>query len=194
MTKEHDSAKTGPGISPMTKVAIEAGPLLVFFAGNALYGIYAGTGAFMVATVAAIVAGYVLERRIALMPLVAAGFVMVFGGLTIWFSDEMFIKLKPTIVSALFGVALLGGAAIGANPLRYVLGHVVALTPEGWRKLTVRWGLFFFFLAGLNEVVWRSVSTDTWVSFKVFGLLPITMVFAVVQSVLMQKHALPEQK
>jgi intracellular septation protein len=194
MSDEKTATETSDAVSPMVKLAIEAGPLIVFFAGNAFFGIYIGTAAFMVATVASLIAAYVLERRIAVMPIVTALFVMVFGGLTIWLNDETFIKLKPTVVSTLFGVALLGSAMMGAAPLKSLLGHVMELNAEGWRKLTVRWGLFFLFLAVLNEVVWRNVSTDTWVSFKVFGLLPLTMVFAVAQSLMMQKYALPEDE
>ncbi len=188
MSDDQGTAAEKPALGPFGKLAIEAGPLLVFFAGNAFAGIYVGTGAFMVATVAALIAAYVLERRIAMMPLVSAVFVMFFGGLTIWFNDDTFIKLKPTLVSVLFGAVLLGGLAAGKKPLRAVLGHVMEMSDEGWRKLTLRWGVFFFFLAALNEVVWRNVTTDTWVSFKVFGLLPITMVFAIAQSALMQKY------
>ncbi len=193
MSEEKNLDTAGGGLGPLGKFAIEAGPLIVFFAGNALFDIYVGTSAFMVATVISLVAAYVLERRIAMMPLVSAVFVLIFGGLTIWFNDDTFIKLKPTLVSILFGVVLLVGVARGAAPLKMLLGHVMEMTPEGWRTMTIRWGLFFFFLAGLNEAVWRNVSTDTWVSFKVFGLLPLTMVFAITQTLLMQKHMISDE-
>jgi len=181
-----------PEANPIVKLAIEAGPLLVFFTANAFKGIYVATAAFVAATVVSLAAAYILERRIAIMPLVSGLFVLLFGGLTIWFNDEIFIKLKPTLVSGLFGIVLLGGYVLDKRPLRAVLGQMLEITDEGWRMLTLRWGLFFLFLAVLNEVVWRTVSTDTWVSFKVFGLLPITMAFAIWQSVAMQKHMLDE--
>ncbi len=95
--------------------------------------------------------------------------VLVFGGLTLWLQDDLFIKMKPTIVNSLFGMALLGGLAFGKPLLPYVLDSVFQLTQEGWRQLTLRWGLFFFLLAAINEVVWRMFSTDFWVAFKVWG-------------------------
>jgi intracellular septation protein len=124
------------------------------------------------------------------MPLVSGVVVLVFGGLTLFFADDLFIKLKPTIVNALFGTVLLGGLALGRPLLPYVLDSVFQLTDEGWRKLTFRWGVFFFFLAALNEVVWRFFSTDFWVAFKVWGVMPITIAFAMAQVGLLNRHAL----
>ena len=117
-----------------------------------------------------------------------AGFVMVFGGLTIILNDELFIKLKPTIVNTLFGVILLGGVALKRPLLRPLMGAVFQLTEEGWFKLSVRWAFFFFVLAILNEIVWRSVSTDMWVNFKVFGIMPLTILFSVSQVPLMTRY------
>ena len=171
------------------KLAFEMGPLLIFFAANFIWGIIPATGILIVATLISVVASYILEKRIPMMALVAAAFLGLFGGLTVLFEDEAFIKIKPTVVSALFGAFLLVGYALGKSPLKMMMGLMLELKEEGWRKLTLRWGLFFFFLAGLNEVVWRTVSTDAWVSFKVFGLLPVTMVFAASQMPLMQKYA-----
>jgi len=189
MSENTEQAQTKDAANPLRKLAIDMGPLLVFFVANYVYGIIWATGALVVATLVAVVVAYVLERRIPVMPLVAAGFVGAFGGLTVFFEDETFIKIKPTVVSALFGAFLLVGYALGKSPLKMMMGVMLEMKEEGWRKLTMRWGLFFFFLAGLNEVVWRMVSTDTWVSFKVFGLLPLTMVFAISQTRLMQKYA-----
>ena len=128
------------------------------------------------------------------MPLVTAIVVVVFGGLTLWLQDDTFIKMKPTIIYLLFGGTLIGGLAFGKSFLGYVFDTVFQLTDEGWRKLTFRWGLFFFALAVLNEIVWRSVSTDTWVTFKVFAILPITFVFTLSQMPLINRYALPPEK
>ncbi|MGA0563915.1 septation protein A [Ancylobacter sp. VNQ12] len=173
---------------PATKFALEMGPLAVFFIANAKAGIYVATGAFMLATLIALAVMWVLARKIAVMPLVSAGVVLVFGTLTLVLQDDHFIKMKPTLVNALFGIALLGGLAVKKPLLPYVLGDVFELTPEGWRVLTIRWGVFFILMAVVNEIVWRSVSTDAWVAFKTFGYLPLTLVFAMAQMPLMTRH------
>lgn len=185
-------ASARPKMSPWLKIGLEIGPLVLFFAANGYGGIYLATGAFMVATLASLVAMWVLARRIAVMPLVSALVVMVFGGLTLWLQDDHFIKLKPTMVNALFGVLLLGGLVVRKPLLPYVFDGMVTLTDEGWRVLTIRWGVFFLVMAVVNEVVWRSVSTDTWVAFKTFGYLPLTFVFAMAQAPLMARHELKD--
>jgi len=172
------------------KLLVELGPLVVFFVGNARFGIFAGTGAFMVATLVALAVSRALLGRIPTMPLVSGVFVLVFGGLTLWLQDDQFIKLKPTIVNGLFAAILFGGLAAGKSLLKVVFDDVFRLTEDGWRQLTLRWALFFVFLAVLNEIVWRSSSTDFWVSFKVFGIMPITMVFAIAQVGLLKRHEL----
>ena len=184
-----ETAKTGQKEHPALRLALDLGPLVLFFAVNALYGIFAATGAFMAAIAIALIASRLLTGRFARMPLVTAAFVLVFGGLTLWLQDETFIKIKPTAIYLLFAGILLGGLALNRVFLESLLGHAFDLTHEGWRKLTVRWSWFFLLLAGLNEIVWRSFSTDTWVSFKVFGLLPLTLVFAALQTGLLQKYA-----
>ena len=176
----------------LLKLALELGPLVIFFVTNSSAGIFTATKAFMVATLIALVASRIVFGRIAIMPLVTAVFVIVFGGLTIWLEDDHFIKLKPTIVNGLFAVILLGGVAFGQSMLRYVFGEVFHLTDEGWRHLTIRWGGFFIVLAVLNEVVWRNFSTDTWVAFKTFGIMPLTMIFAISQLGIIKKHDLSE--
>ncbi|HHN67244.1 MAG TPA: septation protein A [Thermopetrobacter sp.] len=170
------------------RAAVEYGPLLVFFIANALGGIYAATAAYMIAASIALGVSWLLVRRIPVMPLVALVFVLIFGGLTIWLHDATFIKLKVTLVNALFGAILLGGLMFRRPLLQLVMGRSVDMDDEGWRKLTWRWGLFFFFLAALNELVWRNVSTETWVNFKVFGLIGLTILFAVLQAPLMMRH------
>ncbi|MCP4380219.1 MAG: septation protein A [Hyphomicrobiales bacterium] len=195
-------------VNPLLKLALELGPLGVFFFANArgewlaekfpalaaLGGpIFIATAFFIVATLIALVASLALTRRLPIMPLVTAIFVVAFGGLTLWLQNETFIKMKPTIVNALFGVILLGGLAFGKSLLGYVFDSVFKLTDEGWRKLTLRWGLFFFFLAIVNEIVWRTVSTDMWVNFKVFGIMPITFAFTLFQIPLLTRYALPRE-
>lgn len=170
------------------KLAVEIGPLLVFFIGNSRYGIFAGTAAFMAATVVSLVASQILLKRIATMPLITGVFVLVFGGLTLWLQDAEFIKMKPTIVNGLFAAILFGGLLTKRLFLKVVFGDVMQLSEEGWRVLTLRWTLFFVFLALLNELVWRSFSTDTWVAFKVFGIMPITFLFALAQVGILKKY------
>ena len=179
-------------LNPFLKLSLELGPLVVFFLANAWWGIFAATGGFMVAIIVALSASWLLTRRLAIMPIVTGVVVLVFGGLTLLLQDEVFIKMKPTIVNALFGAVLLGGLALGRPLLGYVLDAVFRLDDEGWRKLTFRWGIFFFVLAALNEIVWRSVSTDTWVNFKVFGIMPLTVAFTLTQMPLIQRHTVPD--
>jgi intracellular septation protein len=179
-----DLAKVSePDVDPqqLWKLLVELGPLLLFFLVNSRAGIFWGTGVLIVATVISIIASRVMFGKLAIMPLVSAFFVIIFGGLTLWLADDLFIKLKPTIVNLIFATVLLGGLIFGHSLLRHLFGDVFKLTDEGWRLLTLRWGLFFVGLAILNEVVWRNFSTDTWVSFKVFGIMPLTMIFGLSQ-------------
>lgn len=183
-------AEEGPQFDrkQLVKLVVEFGPLLVFFFANSHYGIYTGTGAFMVATVISLIASQILLGRIAVMPLITSIFVLVFGGLTLWLQDDHFIKMKPTIVNGLFAAILFGGLVTNRIFLKIVFGDVMKLSEEGWRLLTLRWAVFFVFLAVLNEVMWRGFSTDTWVAFKVFGIMPITFVFALAQIGLLKKY------
>lgn len=174
---------------PLTKLLLDLGPLILFFGVNALYGIFAATGVFMVTVVAALAASRWLYGTIEMMPLVTAVIVLIFGGLTIYLQNETFIKMKPTVVYLLFAAILLAGIALKRVFLKMLMGEMFQLTDEGWLKLTYRWAAFFVVMAVLNEIVWRSVSTDTWVSFKVFGLFPLTLLFAGLQVGLLQKYA-----
>lgn len=174
---------------PLLKIALEMGPLVVFFLSNNRWDLFVATAAFMAATAVSLAASYWVFRRMPLMPLVSGVIVLVFGGLTLWLQDDLFIKLKPTIVNLLFATTLLVGLVVFRIPLLgYVLDAVLELDADGWRKLTLRWGLFFVFLAALNEVVWRTASTDFWVAFKVFGVMPITLAFALAQYPLIRRH------
>ena len=173
----------------LIKMALELGPLVVFFIVNSRADIFVGTAWFMVAMVVSLALSWLLLKKIALMPLVTGVVVLVFGGLTLWLHDDTFIKMKPTIVDSLFGIVLLGGLVFRTSLLKYVFGDVYKLRPEGWTVLTLRWGLFFFFLAVLNELVWRTQSTDFWVAFKVWATMPLTILFAALQLPVLNKYA-----
>ncbi len=200
-------------LNPILKLALDIGPLLLFFIANARpalflplfgpvlparvtsgehIGIFVATAVFMTTVLLALGISYVLTRHLPIMPVVTAVIVLVFGSLTLALHDELFIKLKPTIIYLLFGGVLLGGLAFGKPLLGTVFDSVFHLSDEGWRKLTLRWAVFFFGLAVLNEIVWRTQTTDFWVSFKVFGVLPLTFLFAALQFPLMSKYAVPE--
>jgi len=189
---------------PMLKLALELGPLLVFFFANlrgpwliqifpplaALGGpLFVATALFMAATVISLAVSKFVLGHLPVMPFVSGIVVLVFGSLSIWLQNETFIKMKPTIVNALFGVTLLGGLAFGRSLLGYVFNAAFQLDAEGWRKLTIRWGIFFLFLAAMNEVVWRNFSDDFWVAFKVWGTMPITILFTLAQMPLILKHS-----
>ena len=178
-----------PKLQPLLKLALDLGPLIVFFAANALFGIFAATGIFMATIIAALGVSYALTRHIAIMPVVTAIVVLVFGTLTLVLHDETFIKLKPTIIYTLFGLTLIGGWLFDKPLLAIVFDAMFHLTQEGWRKLTLRWAAFFFVMAVVNEAVWRTQTTDFWVSFKVFGVVPLTFIFAALQFPLLQKYA-----
>jgi intracellular septation protein len=176
-------------LNPILKLVLDIGPLVLFFAANGKFGIYVATGAFMAAVPIALTVSYSMTRHLALMPLVTAVIVLVFGGLTLVLHDELFIKLKPTIIYVLFGGTLVGGLLFDKPLLGMVFDSVFHLREEGWRKLTWRWALFFFALAILNEIIWRTQTTDFWVSFKLFGVVPLTFLFAVLQVPLLTKYA-----
>jgi intracellular septation protein len=196
-------------LNPLLKLALDLGPLLLFFFANSrpaafqpLFapiipeavahgehaGIFVATAVFMVAILVALVVSYALTRRLPVMAIVSAVVVVVFGGATLFFQNETFIKLKPTIIYLLFTATLFGGLIFRKPLLAMVFDQVFHLTDEGWHKLTIRWALFFLALAVLNEIVWRTQSTDTWVAFKVFGVMPLTFIFAAFQYPLLTRH------
>ncbi|MFZ3312085.1 MAG: septation protein A [Xanthobacteraceae bacterium] len=180
---------TKPQLNPLLKLALDLGPLILFFFANSHYGIFVATGTFMVAVLAALAVSYALTRHLPIMPVVTAIIVVIFGGLTLILHDATFIKVKPTIIYALFGAVLLGGLFFNKPLLGIVFDSLFDLTEEGWRKLTLRWALFFFVLAVLNEIVWRNTSTNVWVDFKVFGVMPLTLLFGALQVPLLKKYA-----
>jgi intracellular septation protein len=213
-TGPHDprQKKLGGGL----KFALEFGPLLIFFVtitksdllvrlipalGGLGKPIFIATALFIVATAISLVVTYSLTRTIPLMPLISGVIVLVFGGLSIWFRNDTFIKMKPTIVYSLFAVLLLGGLAFGRSLIGYVFDSAFQLDAEGWRKLTLRWGIFFIGCAVLNEVVWRGLAAiyppeladEYWAAFKLFGFTAITFLFVLSQMPLIMRHSLEEQ-
>jgi intracellular septation protein len=178
--------KTQP--HPVFKLATELGPLIVFFIANAKFNLFVATGAFMVAIVAAMIASYVVVRHVPMMAIVTAVIVLVFGTLTLVLHDETFIKVKPTIIYGLFAAILGGGLLFGRSFIAILFNQMFNLTPRGWRILTMRWALFFLGMAALNEIVWRTQSTDFWVAFKAFGAIPITMIFAMTQMPVIKRY------
>jgi intracellular septation protein len=170
------------------KLLIELAPLVLFFVVYARGDIFAATGVLMVATIVSLAAAKFVLGKVTVMPIITAAFVLVFGSLTLWFSNETFIKIKPTVVYVCLALPLLGGLLFGKSLLSHVLGEAIALNDSGWRALTLRWGIFFLLLALLNEIVWRNFSTATWVSMKSFGFIPLTLVFAACQVPLMMRH------
>ncbi len=192
-------------VNPVLKLALELGPLVVFFLGNK-YGetlaqmfpvladlggkIFVGTALFMVAMVLSLIASRILLGTLAVMPLVTGFFVLVFGGLTLYLQNDTFIKMKPTIVNLIFSGILLGGLVFGKSLLAYIFDSAFKLDDAGWRKLTLRWGVFFVCLAILNELVWRNFSTDFWVTFKVWGTMPLSMIFMMAQLPLLKAHSI----
>lgn len=189
-----NAAPTPPNspMNPWLKLATDIGPIVAFFAVYHLYGLMPATAVLMAATLAALATGYARERRLALMPLITCAVVLVFGGLTLLLDNELFIKMKPTIIYSLFAAVLLGGLAFGRSFLQPLFGPVWQLNPGGWRQLTLRFGVFFVGMALLNEAVWRSFSTDVWVNFKLFGAIPLTLLFAALQTPLIQRHQIEE--
>ena len=195
-------------MNPLVKLALELGPLMVFFFANArgewltsampaldaLGGpLFLATALFMVATAISLAVSWTMIRTLPVMPLVSGIVVFVFGALTLYLQDETFIKMKPTIVNMLFGAVLLGGLVFGKALLGYVFNSAFTLDAEGWHKLTFRWGLFFVFLALANEIVWRAFSTDFWVAFKVWGIMPITLAFTLSQMPLIMRHTVDDK-
>ncbi|WP_455480734.1 septation protein A [Bartonella sp. B12(2025)] len=190
--------------SPTLKFLLEMGPLVVFFLANykgewlinniGLFKnfdkpIFPATAIFMVAIVVALSLSWILARKIPIMPLISGIFVLIFGFLTLWLHNDTFIKMKPTIINSLFALILFGGMFFKKPLLRYALDSTLKLDDLGWQKLTYRWAFFFVFLALLNEIIWRNFSNNFWTSFKVFGVMPITVLFMLTQMPLIMKHS-----
>lgn len=177
----------------VAKMALDLAPLLIFFAAYLASDIYIATGVLMAATVISMIVSRIWLGHISVTLVLTTVLVVAFGALTLWLNDPRFIKMKPTMVNLLFAAALGGGLLKGRNFLQLLLGQAFRLTEEGWRKLTYRWIGFFLAMAVLNEIVWRNFSEAIWASFKVFGILPITIIFAMLQVGLIQRHGLGER-
>ncbi len=179
--------------SPLLKLSLELGPLVLFFAVFKFWGIFVATGVFMATSAASLAYAWFTEHRLPPLTLVSFVLVVVLGGLTIWLRDDTFIKLKLTVVNALFGLILLVGLLLKKPLVKYLLGEALRLTDEGWRVLTRWWIAYFFFLAALNEAVWRNTTTDTWVSFKSIALPVLTLLFFFFAlSPVIARHSEPE--
>ncbi len=174
------------------RLALDLGPLLIFFAAFKYLGIFGATAAFIVAVLVALVLSFMIERRLSPMPLFTAVLVVIFGGLTLYLRNDVFIKMKPTVLYGFFGMVLLVGLAFNRLFIKYVFAQAFELDEQGWKKLTVRWGLFFLCLAAINETVWRATSTATWVAFKVWVIIPLIFLFALAQTPLVIKHQTPD--
>lgn len=177
--------------SPLVKLALDLGPLIVFFVGFRFLGIYGATALFMGAVLLALALGYVRERKLSPMPLFTAVLVFVFGGLTLYLKNDTFIKMKPTVLYGFIGALLLGGLVFNRLFIKYVFAQAFDLSDMGWRVLTWRWAFFAFTLALLNELIWRNFSTVIWVDFKVWGIMPLIFLFALAQTPLVLKHERP---
>lgn len=180
------------------KMVVDWAPLALFFIVSKFYPgadttkLYAATAVLMVAAVAALAVEYLRVRRISPVPLVTALMVLVFGALTLYLKDPHFIKMKPTALYSAFGIVLLGGLLFDRALVRHALSHAFDLPEEAWRKLTLRYGVFFFVLAGLNEIVWRNFSQGVWIDFKVFGIVGLMVLFTLSQMPLIMKHQPPD--
>lgn len=189
------STQTAPKkkLHPALKFVLELGPVIVFFIVNSKYDIFAATIVLMASVVLTLGISWAITRHLPAMPLVTAALVLVFGTLTVILHDENFIKLKVTILYSLLGGALIGALYFGKLLLPIVFDMAIHMDDAGWRKLTWRWGLFFFLLAGLNEIFRRVLTTDQWMYFKTFGILPLTVVFAIAQTPLILRHEIPAE-
>ncbi len=170
---------------------LDFAPLAVFFVAFKCADVMLATAALVWATLISIAVIYLVERKIALAPLISGVLVTVLGGLSVWLQDDQFIKMKPTLVNLLFAATLLVGVWwLKRGLLKHILDMAFHLNEEGWRVLSLRWGFFFLFLAGLNEAIWRNFSTEFWVNFKVFGMLTLTVTFAMSQFRVIERYKL----
>ena len=176
----------------ISKLFIDIGPLAIFFIFYTRGDLQSAILPFMIATIIAVLFSYIMEKKIPIMPTIGAAIILIFGGLTIYFDNEVFFKMKPTIINILFAAILYIGQMINTPLLKYLLGGTIKLQDKGWETLTKRWIGFFIALAILNEIVWRTQSTDLWVNFKVFGILPITFIFTMTQFSLIKKYQIED--
>jgi len=181
-----------PRLPPLWRTGLDLGPLLIFFGVLAKFDVYIATAVFVAVTLVAIGVGYAYERKISPMALISAAVVVVFGGLTLWLHNDLFIKIKPTVLYLIFATVLTGGLVTRRNFIKYLFDHAFHLDEEGWRILTWRWVVFFVVMAVANEIVWRNFSTQIWAGYKIFGAIPATFLFAFAQTPLILKHHVEE--
>src|SRR5258706_5221166 len=184
----------GDRMHPHLKLALNFGPLLIFFVANTMLGIFTATAVFMAVMLMVLAIEFAAERKVSVMPLITTALVLVFGGLTLWLSNDIFIKIKPTILYTLFGAVLIGGLAFNRLFIKLLFGQIFSLSDPAWRSLTWRWSLFFIALAILNEIVWRHFSTNIWVAFKVCGVFPLTVLFAMAQTPFIMRHQVESEE
>ena len=188
-----NKAKREP--APLIRLLLDIGPLVLFFVANAKLGIFAATGVFMAAILLAMAVSYALVRHVSALQIFSAFMVVVMGGLTLWLHDETFIKIKPTLYYLLIAAILGFGLWSGRPVLQSVLGSAYpGLDEEGWRKLTRNWALFFAVMAAANEAVWRSTTTDFWISYKLWGAIPLTLIFAMANVPMLMRHGLTKDE
>jgi len=178
----------------LRRFALDLGPLFVFFIAYRFLGIYSATAVFMVAVLIALALDYVFERKFSPVPIMTAVLVMIFGGLTLYLKNDIFIKMKPTALYSLFGLTLLGGLWFNRLFLKYVLSLGFEMPDSAWRTLTLRYGIFFLGMACLNEIVWRNFSESAWVDFKVWGAIPLIFLFSITQAPFLMRHQIEEEK
>ena len=183
----------GRPLTGALKILLEFGPLIAFFITYKLSDIFNATIVIMVTTTIALIVTWFITRKVSVMPIVTLVIIAVFGGLTLYLKDESFIKIKVTIINALFAVMLLGGWMFKKPLLKYVFGEAMNLDFTGWMLMSRNWGFFFFAVAIANEVVWRHFSTDTWVTYKTFGIIPLTFIFMMTQIPIMQKYMIEDE-
>jgi len=179
-------------MNPLLRLGLDLGPLLLFFIAYSAADIFYATGALMAAVTISVGINFAIERKVAPMPLITLVLVLIFGGLTLWLANENFIKVKPTILYAIFAAVLLIGLAMGRIFLKTLLAQSLRLPESAWRALTWRWAVFFLCLAVTNEIVWRNFSDDVWVAFKVWGVFPLTLLFAVAQTPFISRHLIQD--
>lgn len=180
-------------LPPLARMGLDLGPLVIFFAVLTRTNVFVATAAFMAAMVVALITGYTYERRLSPMALITLAIVLLFGGLTLWLHNDLFIKIKPTIIYVIFAAILAGGLVTGRSFIKFLFDHAFHLTEEGWRLLTWRWVLFFVAMALANEIVWRNFSLQIWAAYKLFGAVPLTFLFALAQAPLVLKHQIEEK-
>lgn len=170
------------------KLALDFAPLVAFFVAYKVGGVYWATGIIIALTIISLIVGYAITGKLAKFPLFSGILITVMGGLTLYLQNDMFVKMKPTAANLIFAIILFGGLLSNRMFLKDLLGAAVDMPEAAWRTLTWRWVVFFLALAGLNEYVWRTLSEATWVNFKVFGLMGLTLVFALANAPFMAKH------